>query len=102
MSQPFQFVAGSTFVFDAALKEGQTPVDITGWQIEAEVRYRGQSVCKPSVTVTQAAQGTYRILHPDSLTLRWPVGLLQFSLRYVTAAGQVILAEPIDIACKRV
>ena len=102
MSQVFDFVAGSTFLFDAVLQEGANPVDLTSWQIEASLHYQGSLVCNPSVSITSAAEGKYRILVEAPATKRWPAGIMSFGLRYVTAGGQVVMAQPVTVSCKRV
>ena len=96
------FVAGSTFLVDAQFNENGLPKSLLGWTVAAEVSYGGSRISSPTVTVTDEAQGRYRLRAEASVTVAWPEGKLELRLRYTSPEGQVIVSEPTLINCDRV
>lgn len=79
--------AGDTLDLACQLLEGGMAVDITGWQINSQVRSQGRLVGSFDVAITDGARGEYEMLIDTS---DWPAGSFALDIRYADALGRVM------------
>jgi hypothetical protein len=85
---------GDTFTLSATAS-----VPIVGWSLDSQVRQHGKLVDTLVIAVTDAATGAYTLTSSGS-TAAWPLGELEFDVRYTTDLGQIISTEVVSINCK--
>lgn len=92
------FKRGDTFLVEATLTNGGTPVDITGWTIRSQIRRNNQLIAALTVTITDAEAGKYT-LESSGSTSSWPVAQLRTDIEYTTDTGQIVSTETYYINC---
>lgn len=85
---------GCTLV-DQATDGTQTPVDLTGWQIEAQVRdAQGQLVAELNIVERADVSGQYRI---TGSATDWPVARLLMDIQYTAPGGAVTSTDTVEV-----
>lgn len=90
---------GATFrqlgvVAEKDAKGRLTPLDITGWRGQSQVRNGAALVANLTVEVTEPAKGEFQI-HGD--TLAWPLGALTTDIVFKDEYEDVIYSETFTI-----
>jgi len=90
------FVAACTYA-DKVDESTTTPIDLTGWTVASQVRYKGTLVSALTVTVTDAAAGAFQL--EAQSTQDWPAKELACDIQYTAPSGQVMSTETFAINC---
>ncbi len=94
-----RFKRGDSFILEGVVSDGVTPVDLTSWQVKAQIRRDGLFVAELDVTFPSRPTGVYRLSAAPAATAAWPSGKLQADVEYTTASGQVVSTETFEIDC---
>lgn len=94
------FKQGDTFLVEGQCQVAGVAKDLTGWQIDSEVRFQGKLVSTLTVERTNEVAGTYRLSCLPASTKVWPVGTLDVDVQYTSPTGQVSSTDTFAIACK--
>lgn len=101
MSRPQQiyFKRGDTFLFSATVSDtAGSPINLTGWTIQAQVRNSGGTLIDAAVvTVTDAVNGTYTLTVAD--TTDWAINeTYYFDIQYTDSGGIIRSTNTLLIA----
>lgn len=89
----FRIKRGATFLINfTATTEGQ-PLDLTGWTVTSSVRQRGNFVANNFVEIPDAPAGEIIVSSP---TDGWPLGQIEFDIRFVSDTDQVTYTESVS------
>ncbi|AGH07413.1 hypothetical protein SUFG_00046 [Sulfitobacter phage phiCB2047-B] len=81
----YEFKRGDDFIIPMTLTNPEndgTPVDITGWTIESQVRYSKKLISDLTVTMVDASQGQFKIELAASQTATWPARKLKCDIQF--------------------
>lgn len=89
MSVEFLHKRGDSFELAGQLLEsaGGAPVNLTGLAIRAQLRDGDALVAELDATITDAAQGKYRLSKPYADTESWPVKGLALDVEFTWPSG---------------
>ena len=93
MSVTIPFKRGDTLVLNNTVRVNGATTNIAGWTIRCQLRdNQGQLVATLTPTITNAAEGEYKLQTPTPTT-GWATGRLRADIEYTTEAGQVISTD---------
>ncbi|RRD68675.1 hypothetical protein EII19_00655 [Comamonadaceae bacterium OH2310_COT-174] len=82
---------GSSIHWQCTVQQGGAPLDITGWQIDCQLRAPGGALVQQFAgVVTDALAGQFALRASAAETAAWPLGGLYADIRYTDAAGAVM------------
>lgn len=99
----YEFIQGDDFNLPMTLTDpanNGTPVDITDWDIAAQVRYARKLIATLSVTITDPEGGVFVLQHPKEQTNLWPVRKLKCNIQFDRVVGGRISSKPFIIDCQ--
>lgn len=99
----YEFKRGDDFVIPMTLTDPDnngTPVDLTGWSIESQVRYAKKLVSELSCTITDAAQGQFTISLPKEQTVTWPIRKLKCDIQFDRPVEGRVSSQTFTIDCQ--
>ena len=91
------FKRGDTFEIAGQLLSNGSPLDITGYSIRSQIRYRNNLVKNLSASITDAASGKYKLSATSSDTALWPVSDLDMDIEFTDLSGKVTSTNTIIV-----
>jgi hypothetical protein len=90
---------GDTFLYSASVTEDDgTVVNLTGWDIDAQVRSTtGSLIDTLTVSTDDLATGQFTL---SANTTAWPIGDVKFDIQYTTPAGVISSTDDVLVKVK--
>lgn len=87
---------GDSFLLALVTSVDGVPQDLTNWEVRSSIATLNgfQEVADLTVTYTDRAAGEFTL---SADTSAWPLGCLEFDVRYTTDSGQIVTTDSVIV-----
>lgn len=89
---------GDSFQIALVVKVGGVLQDLTDWEVRSSIGTPSRVVAELTVEFTDRAAGEFTL---SAETDTWPIGSLNFDIKYTTDAGQILTTDPVPVFVKK-
>ena len=85
---------GDSFLLALVARVDGVRQDLTNWEVRAAIGTCYGVVDEITVAFTNRAQGEFEL---SADTTEWPIGVLEFDIRYTTDVGQIVTTNSVKV-----